>query len=120
MQSSLGKITIVDFWASWCPMCRKESPDMVKLYNDFHKKGLNIVGVSLDDDASKWKAAIAKDKLLWVQVCNLKKWNDPIAKQYNVQDLPSIFILDASGKIIAQNLHGEELRSKISALLGSK
>ena len=90
---------------------------MVAIYKEFHAKGLNIVGVSLDKDAAKWKEAIAKDKLSWVQVSNLKFWDEPIAAQYGVQSIPATFILDASGKIVAKDLRGEALRAKIAELL---
>ena len=90
---------------------------MVAIYKDFHSKGLNIIGVSLDRDAAKWKEAIAKDKLNWTQVSHLKFWEEPIAVQYQVQEIPSTFILDATGKIVAKGLRGEELRSKIKELL---
>ncbi len=90
---------------------------MVAIYQEFHSKGLNIVGVSLDKDATKWKDAILKDKLSWTQVSNLKFWEEPIATQYGVQEIPSIFILDATGKVVAKNLRGEELRIKIAELL---
>ncbi len=117
LKESLGKVTIVDFWASWCGPCRAENPNVVALYKEFHSKGLNIVGVSLDKDAAKWKDAIAKDKLSWVQVSHLKFWNEPIAIQYEVQSIPATFILDASGKVVAKDLRGEELRAKILELL---
>ncbi len=87
------------------------------IYKEFHSKGLNIVGVSLDRDAAKWKEAIAKDKLIWTQVSHLKFWDEPIVAQYGVQEIPSTFILDASGKVVAQNLRGAELRAKILELL---
>ena len=118
LKQSLGKVTIVDFWASWCGPCRAENPHVVALYNEFHSKGLNIVGVSLDKDASKWKETIAKDKLSWTQVSNLKHWDEPIAKQYKVEGIPATFILDANGKVIASGLRGDELRAKITELLG--
>lgn len=117
LKESLGKVTIVDFWASWCEPCRIENPNMVALYKEFHSKGLNIVGVSLDKDAAKWKAAIAKDKLTWTHVSHLKFWEEPIAIQYQVESIPATFILDTSGKVIAQNLQGEELYAKIRELL---
>lgn len=113
----MGKVTIVDFWASWCGPCRIENPNVVAIYQEFHSKGLNIVGVSLDKDAAKWKEAIAKDKLIWIQVSHLKFWDEPIAAQYEVQSIPATFILDASGKVVAKNLRGEELRAKIKELL---
>mgnify|MGYP003735075281 FL=1 len=78
---------------------------------------MNIVGVSLDKDEAKWKEAIAKDKLSWTQVSHLKFWNEPIAIQYQVESIPATFILDASGKVVAKDLRGEELRAKIKELL---
>ena len=84
---------------------------------EFHSKGLNIIGVSLDDDAAKWKDAIAKDGLNWYQISNLKGWQDPIALQYQVNEIPTTFVIDASGKILAKNLRGTELRNKIAELL---
>ncbi len=120
LKQSLGKITILDFWASWCGPCRKENPNMVALYNELHEKGLNIIGVSLDENLNQWNEAIAKDKITWTQVSNLKKWQDPIAKLYGVEQVPTTFILDASGMVIAKDLRGEELRAKIIQLLGSK
>lgn len=90
---------------------------MVALYNEFHSKGLNIIGVSLDKDATKWKEAIAKDKLVWNQVSNLKYWDEPIAQQYKVESIPATFILDSKGKVVASNLRGEALKAKIQELL---
>jgi peroxiredoxin len=90
---------------------------MVAIYKEFHSKGLNIVGVSLDKDATNWKEAIIKDKLTWTQVSNLKFWDEPIAKQYQVEAIPASFVLDASGKIVANGLFGEKLREKINELL---
>ncbi|SEQ05205.1 TlpA disulfide reductase family protein [Flavobacterium urocaniciphilum] len=117
LKESLGKVTIIDFWASWCPPCRAENPNIVALYNEFHAKGLNIIGVSLDDNIDSWKKAIEKDKLTWTHVSNLKKWEDPIAKMYQVEEIPATFLLDAQGIIIAKNLHGDELKAKIAELL---
>ena len=73
--------------------------------------------MSLDKDAAKWKEAIAKDGLTWTHVSNLKFWDEPIAKQYNVESIPATFILDASGKVVAQDLRGDELKAKIKELL---
>ncbi|RXR32210.1 AhpC/TSA family protein [Flavobacterium piscinae] len=121
LKESLGKVTIIDFWASWCGPCRKENPNVVALYNEFHDKGLNIIGVSLDKegDEKKWKDAITADKLNWPQVSNLKYWNEPIAKKYSIKSIPATFILDASGKIVAKDLRGDELKAKVIELLGS-
>lgn len=90
---------------------------MVSIYKEFHSKGLNIIGVSLDKEVKAWKEAIAKDDLNWTQVSNLKHWDEPIAKQYNVESIPATFILDASGKVIAKDLRGADLRTKIAELL---
>ncbi|GAA4081172.1 TlpA disulfide reductase family protein [Flavobacterium cheonanense] len=117
LKESLGKVTIIDFWASWCGPCRKENPNVVALYNEFHSKGLNIIGVSLDDDATKWKDAIAKDKLTWNHVSNLKGFEDPIATLYNVQQIPTTFVLDSKGNIVAKDLRGDELKAKVQELL---
>ncbi|MFD2909263.1 redoxin domain-containing protein [Flavobacterium ardleyense] len=120
LKESLGKVTIIDFWASWCGPCRVENPNVVAIYNEFHDKGLNIIGVSLDKDATKWKEAIAKDGLTWTHVSNLKFWDEPIAKLYNVESIPATFILDAEGNIVAKDLRGDELKAKIKELLEVK
>jgi len=119
LKQSLGKVTLVDFWASWCKPCRAENPNVVALYAKYHAKGLNIISVSLDKEASDWKAAIAKDKLTWIHVSNLKEFEDPIALQYGINAIPSIFVLDAKGVVISKDLRGEELNTKIASLLGS-
>lgn len=120
LKESMGKVTLIDFWASWCGPCRQENPNVVAMYKELHDKGLNIIGVSLDKegDAEKWKEAIAKDGLTWNHISNLKHWKEPIAEQYNVKSIPATFLLDASGKIVAKDLRGEELKAKVKELLG--
>lgn len=120
LKESLGKVTIIDFWASWCGPCRKENPNVVKLYKEFHTKGLNIIGVSLDKDAKKWKKAILDDKLTWNHVSNLQEWNDPIAKLYAVNSIPQTFILNKYGVIVARDLTGDALRNKVIEILNTK
>jgi peroxiredoxin len=118
LHESLGrKATIIDFWASWCPPCRAENPNMVALYRDYHDKGLNIIGVSLDKNADDWKAAIAKDGLTWTEVSNLKHWEDPIAVNYNVEEIPQTFILNSYGVVVARGLKGDALRKKIDEMV---
>lgn len=120
LKESLGKVTLIDFWASWCAPCRQENPSVVALYAELHGKGLNIISVSLDNDATKWKAAIAKDKLSWTQVSNLKEMQDPIALQYGVTQIPTTILVDSNGKIVARDLFGEDLKEKILELLDIK
>ena len=117
LKSVLGKITIIDFWASWCRPCRVENPNLVQLYRKNKDRGLNIVGVSLDREKSKWIRAIEDDGLVWDHVSNLKFWNDPIAKLYQVSAIPATFILDEKGVIIARDLRGIGLYNKIEELL---
>lgn len=118
-----GKITIIDFWAAWCRPCRMENPNMVKLYEKYHDKGLEIIGVSLDgnprqkDAKQEWIDAIEKDGLTWYQVSNLNYFNGPIAKQYNIKSIPATFVLGSDGKILAKNLRGQALEAKIAELL---
>ncbi|MBC7607121.1 MAG: AhpC/TSA family protein [Burkholderiales bacterium] len=118
LKESMGKVTLIDFWASWCNPCRAANPEVVALYNELHAKGFNIIGVSLDKDAVKWKEAIAKDKLNWNQISNLKFWDEPIAVTYGVKSIPATFLLDATGKIVARDLSGAALKAKVVALLG--
>ncbi len=120
LKQSLGKVTIIDFWASWCKPCRMENPNVVKVYNKYHDKGLNIIGVSLDKKQQSWTKAIADDNLEWNHVSNLKFWQDPIAQAYGVRSIPATFILDEKGNVIAKNLRGPALEKKISELLGGK
>lgn len=114
-----GKVTIIDFWASWCAPCRRENPNVVKVYNKYHDKGLEIIGVSLDKTGQKdnWLKAIEKDKLTWHHVSNLQYFNEPVAQLYNIQAIPATFILDVDGKIVAKNLRGQALEDKIAEIL---
>ena len=117
LKEAMGKVTIIDFWAAWCKPCRVENPNVVKIYNKYHPKGLNIIGVSLDRKEEDWKKAIADDKLSWNHISSLDYFNDAVAKLYNVEAIPATFILDENGVIVAKNLRGPELESKISELL---
>ena len=114
-----GKVTIIEFWASWCRPCRVENPNLVRLYKEMHSKGLEIVGVSLDRNRSSWLRAIEDDGLIWSHVSNLKFWQDPIAKLYNIRAIPASFIIDNEGRIIDKNLRGAQLASKINEILNN-
>ncbi len=120
LKESMGKITIIDFWASWCKPCRMENPNVVRVYNKYHNKGLNIIGVSLDKKQESWTKAIADDNLEWNHVSNLQFWQEPIARAYGVRSIPATFILDENGNVIAKNLRGPALEKKISELLDEK
>jgi peroxiredoxin len=119
LSNILGKVTILDFWASWCRPCRIENPNFVKIYEQYHAKGLEIISVSLDRNNQKqrWVEAIEKDQLNWYNVSNLKFWQDPLAQLYNVSSIPATFILDKDGVILATKLRGGALEAKISELL---
>jgi peroxiredoxin len=118
LESFRGKVTIIDFWASWCRPCRVENPNLVRLYKRMHDKGLEIVGVSLDKNKASWERAIEDDGLPWNHVSNLQYWSDPIAQLYSVRAIPAAFVLDKEGKIVAKNLRGAQLDAKIEELLG--
>ncbi|WP_040396212.1 TlpA disulfide reductase family protein [Aquimarina agarilytica] len=120
LKKSLGKYTILDFWASWCRPCRVENPNVVRVYNKYHDKGLEIISISLDKDANKWKQAIANDGLTWKHVSHLKFWQEPIAKRFGVRSIPVTYLLDEKGVIIAKNLRGQALADKLEELLGDK
>lgn len=119
LSSIRGKVTIIDFWASWCGPCRKENPNVVKVYQKYHNKGLEIINVSLDRPGHKdrWLKAIKDDNLTWHHVSNLNYFNDPIAKLYHINAIPATYILDESGTIVAKNLRGAALDAKIGELL---
>ena len=104
-----AKYTVLDFWASWCMPCRAESPKMVQLYQKYHTKGLQIIGISLDNDKSKWQAAIEKDHLSWTHVSQLQGWKSPVARMYNVSQIPNTYLLDENKKILAKGLRADEI-----------
>jgi peroxiredoxin len=110
MSSLKGKIKIIDFWASWCGPCRLNNPALKKLYEEFHEKGLEIIGISLDTDKAAWKKAIEKDGLTWTNVSSLKGWECEIVRLYNVSGVPALFVLDENNNIMQTGLRGEKLR----------
>ncbi|HEY9258778.1 TlpA disulfide reductase family protein [Chitinophaga sp.] len=112
-----GKYVLIDFWASWCGPCRAENPNVVKAFEAYKDKGFTILGVSLDDNADKWKAAIDKDHLTWTHVSDLSGWKNPAVKLYGVSAVPTNFLVDPTGKIIGKNLRGEALQQKLKAIL---
>ena len=117
LSSLRGKVVLIDFWASWCGPCRKENPNVVRIYSKYKAKGFEIYGVSLDKDMNAWKEAIAADGIGWVQVSDLKYWGSAAAKLYGVQGIPQTFLLDKNGIIAARDLRGAALDAKIGELM---
>ncbi len=115
-----GKVVLVDFWASWCEPCRMNNPHLSKLYKKYHEKGLEILSVSLDSNENNWKQAVQQDKLEWLQVNDNKGWNAPSASLFNVEAIPSLYLIDKQGIIREINLFGWQLESAIRSLLKKK
>lgn len=104
-----GKYVLVDFWASWCAPCRAENPNVVRLYKQYHDKGLNILGVSLDTDKKDWQKAVDADKLTWQHASDLKRFEGPTEMLYHIEAIPSNFFIDPQGVIVAKNVTGIDL-----------
>ncbi len=122
LSSLKGKIILIDFWASWCGPCVDEQPRLSTLYKKYQQarftngEGFEIYGVSLDSKKAAWLNQITKQKIVWTQVSDLKYWSSPIAKEYNIQELPFNVLIDGQGIIIARNLHGAELDKALAQI----
>ena len=114
-----GNLVLIDFWGTWCAPCVEEQSELAKLYRTYKQarftngKGFEIYGVSLDSKKINWENFIAKNKINWIQVSDLKFWRSPVAKAYNIQELPFNVLIDGKGVILAKNLHGKELEMEI-------
>lgn len=119
LSSFRGKYVLIDFWASWCGPCRRENPSVVKAFREYKDKNFTVLGVSLDQPGKKeaWLKAIHDDGLTWTHVSDLQFWNNAVAKQYDIHSIPANYLLDPSGKIVARDLHGDELASKLKELI---
>lgn len=113
-----GKVVLLDFWASWCGPCRLANRHLVKLYDKYQSKGLEIFSVSLDEEPASWKKAIARDKIKWLQVNDPRgSWNATTARDWNISVLPTTFLIDKKGNVVAIDLEGKQLEAKLASLL---
>lgn len=117
LSSFRGKFVLVDFWASWCGPCRQENPNLVRAYNQFKDKNFTILGVSLDRAKQPWLQAIKNDRLNWKQVSDLKYWESAVVPVYQIEGIPYNVLVDPQGIVIATNLRGPALQSKLSEVL---
>ncbi|MFK7808272.1 MAG: TlpA family protein disulfide reductase [Saprospiraceae bacterium] len=111
-----GKIVLVDFWASWCGPCRRENPNVIKVYEKYKDKGFDVLGVSLDRSKDPWLKAIKKDQLPWHQISDLRGWKNEVAQLYSISSIPHTMLVDREGKIIARNLRGPQLEAALKEI----
>lgn len=120
LSSLKGKVVLMDFWATWCAPCVQEQPELKKLYEKYKtqvdSKEFEILGISLDKSKENWQKVVEKNQINWPQIGDLKFWKSPIAKAYSINELPYNLIIDGEGKIIAKNLHGEELEAFLDSV----
>ncbi|MEZ6057946.1 MAG: TlpA disulfide reductase family protein [Planctomycetaceae bacterium] len=117
-----GKVVLVDFWATWCGPCIGELPNVLSLYETYHDKGFEVVGISLDDDVEELKSFIAKRKLPWTTIfesdAEKQGWNNPLARHYGISGIPTAILIDQEGKVITLSARGNRLKVELEKLLG--
>ena len=118
LSSLKGKYVMIDFWAAWCGPCRRENPNVVKLYQAYSSKGFEVFGVSLDKSKQAWTQAITDDGLNWIHVSDLKHFDSVAAETYQIKGIPATYLIDPNGIIIAKNLRGQALADKLKELFG--
>lgn len=114
-----GEYVLIDFWASWCTPCRKENPNVVKNYHQFKDQNFTVFGVSIDEDKAAWLKAVKDDQLVWKQVIDTDGWQSKVARAYNVTSIPSNFLIDPEGNIVATNLRGSMLELELEKILNN-
>ncbi len=123
LSSLKGKLVLIDFWGTWCAPCVQEQAELARLYKKYklasftNGKGFEIYGVALEAKKPNWENFVAKNKINWIQVSDLKFWRSPVAKAYNIQELPFNVLIDGKGIILAENLHGTDLEKEIGKYL---
>ncbi len=118
LSSLKGKVVLLDFWASWCGPCRVSNKGLVKLYPKYKEKGFEILGVSLDEDSKDWQKAVEKDKIKWLQVIDKGGWESNTVNQWRISAIPTSYLIDKEGTLIAMDLEGKELEKALKELLG--
>jgi thiol-disulfide isomerase/thioredoxin len=120
LASYRGKVVLIDFWATWCPPCLIDLPQVLKVYEKYHSQGFEIVGVSLDDDRQKLQDFLKVKRMSWQQFFDGQRWDNKLAVQCGVNSTPATYLLDRDGRIIAKNLHAEELAEAVAKALAKK
>ena len=117
LSSLKGKTVVLDFWASWCPDCRKDAPEIVRLYKEYHKQGIEFIGISMDTDIKAWQKTIKQYGIEYTQVSELRKFKETnIAKSYGIKWIPSIVVIGPDGKVLLSTVLSEKLRKLLSEL----
>jgi len=117
LSSFRGKYVLLDFWASWCPDCRRENPNVVSAYKKYKDKNFTVLGVSLDSKKQPWVKTIHDEELKWTQVSDLKLWNNAVTTMYGIKSIPANFLIDPEGKVIGHNLMGRDLDKILAKVL---
>lgn len=121
LKSLRGKYVVLDFWASWCSDCRRDAPNIVALYNKFHQKGVEFVGVSFDRNNESWKNGVAKLALPYTQVSDLKNMREsPVSLAYHIKWIPSVYVIDPEGKVALATVMSDKVDAFLTSVLSSK